>query len=201
MAFQEYFYFFSCGNSCACTIHWHEREKGKESGQKSGKGSKEQSKFSDVRLSHKNINVHNLVLYWHTHIYNFTHIMFLSAFYSNLTLALLCTMFCFMKIKCENLQISQNNNNFMACQGYFLLLFFNLDHVIIVNICILGLNHLVKLKCTFNFIYMTYDLMLENNNTIVVLIENCELRARRNHWSDCSGSQGKGFIPTPAVGP
>lgn len=38
-------------------------EKGKESGQKTGKGSKEQSKFSDVRLSHKNINGHNLVLY------------------------------------------------------------------------------------------------------------------------------------------
>lgn len=60
----------------------------------------------------------------------------------------------------------------MARQGYFLLLFFNLDRVKIVNICILGLNHLVKLKSIFNFIYMTYDLMLENNNTIVVLIEN-----------------------------
>lgn len=84
---------------------------------------------------------------------------------------------------------------------FFLLLFFNLDCVIIVNICILGLNHLVELKCILNFIYMTYDLMLENNNAIVVLIENCELRARRNHWSDCWGSQGKGFIPTPAVGP
>lgn len=60
----------------------------------------------------------------------------------------------------------------MARQGYFLLLFFNLARVKIVNICILGLNHLVKLKSIFNFIYMTYDLMLENNNTIVVLIEN-----------------------------
>lgn len=55
----------------------------------------------------------------------------------------------------------------------------------VVNTYILGLNHLVKLKCIFNFIYMTYDLMLENNNTIVVLIENCELRARKNHGSDC----------------
>lgn len=40
--------------------------------------------------------------------------------------------------------------------------------------CILGLNHLVELNCIFNFIYMTHDLMLENNNTIVVLIENSE---------------------------
>lgn len=69
--------------------------------------------------------------------------------------------------------------------GLFLLLLFNLNQVIILNTCILGLNHLVKLNCIFNFIYMTYDLMLENNNTIVVLIENSKLRARRNHWSDC----------------
>lgn len=35
------------------------------------------------------------------------------------------------------------------------------------NICTLGLNHLVKLNDIFNFIYMTHDLMLENNNAIV----------------------------------
>lgn len=69
--------------------------------------------------------------------------------------------------------------------GLFLLLLFNLNQVIILNTCILGLNHLVKFNCIFNFIYMTYDLILENNNTIVVLIENPKLRARRNHWSDC----------------
>lgn len=50
--------------------------------------------------------------------------MFLSAFYSNSSLALLCTMFCFMKVKCENLLISQNNNNFMACQGCFFIIIF-----------------------------------------------------------------------------
>lgn len=69
--------------------------------------------------------------------------------------------------------------------GLFLLLLFNLNQVIILNMCILGLNHLVKFNCIFNFIYMTYDLILENNNTIVVLIENSKPRARRNHWSDC----------------
>lgn len=69
--------------------------------------------------------------------------------------------------------------------GLFLLLLFNLNQVIILNTCILGLNHLVKFNCIFSFIYMTYDLMLENNNAIVVLIENSKPRARRNHWSDC----------------
>lgn len=69
--------------------------------------------------------------------------------------------------------------------GILLLLLFNLNQVIILNTCILGLNHLVKFNCIFDFIYMTYDLILENNNTIVVLIENSKLRARRNHWADC----------------
>lgn len=69
--------------------------------------------------------------------------------------------------------------------GLFLLLLFNLNQVIIMNTCILGLNHLVRFNCIFKFIYMTYDLIQENNNTIVVLIENSTLRARGNHWADC----------------
>lgn len=69
--------------------------------------------------------------------------------------------------------------------GLFLLLLFNLNQVIILNTCILGLNHLVRFNCIFKLIYMTYDLIQENNNTIVVLIENSKLRARGNHWADC----------------
>lgn len=41
-------------------------------------------------------------------------------------LALLYTVFFFffMKVRCENLLISQNNKNFMACQGYFFIIIF-----------------------------------------------------------------------------
>lgn len=69
--------------------------------------------------------------------------------------------------------------------GLFLLLLFNLNQAIILNTCILGLSHLVRFNRIFKLIYMTYDLIQENNNTIVVLIENSKLRVRGNRWADC----------------
>lgn len=66
------------------------------------------------------------------------------------------------------------------------------------NTCLLGLNHLVKLNDIFNFMYMTHDLMFENNNAIVGLTEKCLSPVPQKTTSLIAEGP---WEPSPAAGP